>query len=394
MGKDREEDKMSGIYLHIPFCERKCIYCDFYSIEDLNLMDDFVRFLLKEIDIFRVESDFVDDVCFDTIYFGGGTPSLLKPGQIERILNELHKHFKISANSEITIETNPGTVDRGKLIEFRIAGVNRVSFGVQSFFDDDLKFLGRIHTVDDAVSCVRFAFESGIYNVNIDLIFGLPGQTLEMWRSNLFKAVDLGVPHISAYNLIVERGTPLYELVKTEKVSLPSEDDQAKFYETTIEVLEDAGYVHYEVSNFARNGFECRHNLKYWQYENYLGFGPSAHSFWENRRWWNVASLNKYLNSVNFGKLPIANFEILNEEKMIEEFVYLGLRSTGVDFKKFKERFGFDFTDGEIIDEIKEYEKIGLIKVDEHGIRLTRKGFMVCDEIAVNLISKIKYVLR
>ncbi len=394
MGEGGEEDKMSGIYLHIPFCERKCIYCDFYSVESLNLIDEFVKAILKEIEIFKVESDFVNDACFDTIYFGGGTPSLLEPTQVEKILNEIQIKFKISENPEITIEANPGTIDRGKLYEFKKVGVNRISFGVQSFFDDDLKFLGRIHTSDDAINCVKFAFEAGIYNVNIDLIFGLPRQTLEMWEKNLFKAIELDVPHISAYNLIVEKGTPLYELVKFGKISLPSEDEQAKFYEVTIDVLEGAGYFHYEVSNFAKAGFECKHNLKYWLYENYIGFGPSAHSFWVNKRWWNVANLNKYLNVVNSGKLPIANFEILSEEKMIEEFIYLGLRSTGIEIKKFREKFGFDFLESEISEEVNEYERLGFLNVNEFKIKLTRKGFLLCDKIAVDLISKIKFVSR
>lgn len=385
---------MSGIYLHIPFCERKCIYCDFYSVENLSMLENFVGYLLNEIDIFKNESYFVDDAYFDTIYFGGGTPSLLEPSHVEKILNELNKKFKISSNPEITVETNPGTVDKSKLSELRKVGVNRISFGVQSFFDDDLKFLGRIHSAEDAINCVKIAFESGFDNVNIDLIFALPGQTEERWRENLRKAIELQVPHISAYNLIVEKGTTLYELVKNGKISLPSVDEQAQLYEICIDLLEDAGYNHYEVSNFAKEGFECRHNLKYWQYENYLGFGPSAHSFWEDKRWWNVANLNKYLSAINLGKLPIANFEILTEDKKIEEFIYLGLRSTGVDFKKFRDKFGFDFLDGEIMDEIVELEKYGFVRLDEFAVKLTRKGFLLCDEIAVNLISKIKCLQR
>ncbi len=385
---------MSGIYLHIPFCERKCIYCDFYSVENLSILEDFVNYLLKEIDIFINESDFVRDSYFDTIYFGGGTPSLLEPSHIEKILNELNKKFKISSNPEITVETNPGTVDKRKLSELKKIGVNRISFGVQSFFDDDLRFLGRIHSAEDAVNCVKLAFESGLDNVNIDLIFALPGQGKERWRENLKKAIELQVPHISAYSLIVEKGTPLYELVKNGEVLLPSVDEQAELYEICIDLLEGAGYNHYEVSNFAKKGFECRHNLKYWQYENYLGFGPSAHSFWEDKRWWNIANLNKYLNAINLGKLPIANFEILSEDKKIEEFIYLGLRSTGVDFRKFRNKFGFDFIDGEIMDEIIELEKHGFVKLDEFAVKLTRKGFLLCDEIAVNLISKIKCLQR
>jgi oxygen-independent coproporphyrinogen III oxidase len=385
---------MSGIYIHIPFCERKCIYCDFYSVENLNLIDRFTKSLLKEIEIFSIEADFFNDSIFDTIYFGGGTPSLLEPAQIEKILNKLSQSFKISSNPEITLETNPGTVDKRKLLEFKNLGVNRISFGVQSFFDDDLKFLGRIHTGEDAFKCVNDSFEVGFENVSIDLIFGLPGQTVEKWLENLKFAVSLNVPHISAYNLIVERGTPLHELFSLGKVEIPEDEIQAQLYERTIDFLENAGYVHYEVSNYAFEGFECRHNLKYWQYENYIGFGPSAHSFWINKRWWNFANLNKYINALDLGKIPVANFEILDEEKMIEEFIYLGLRSKGINVARFKGKFGFEFVDGDIKDEIEELERAGYITIEDDFIKLTPKGFLLCDEIVLRLISKIKFVMK
>jgi len=385
---------MSGIYIHIPFCERKCIYCDFYSVENLNLIDRFTESLLKEIEIFSIEADFFNDSIFDTIYFGGGTPSLLEPTQIEKILNKLSQSFKISSNPEITLETNPGTVDKRKLLEFKNLGVNRISFGVQSFFDDDLKFLGRIHTGEDAFKCVNDSFEVGFENVSIDLIFGLPGQTVEKWLENLKFAVSLNVPHISAYNLIVERGTPLHELFSLGKVEIPEDEIQAQLYERTIDFLENAGYVHYEVSNYAFEGFECRHNLKYWQYENYIGFGPSAHSFWINKRWWNFANLNKYINALDLGKIPVANFEILDEEKMIEEFIYLCLRSKGINVARFKGKFGFEFVDGDIKDEIEELERAGYINIEDDFIKLTPKGFLLCDEIVLRLISKIKFVMK
>jgi oxygen-independent coproporphyrinogen-3 oxidase len=385
---------MSGIYIHIPFCERKCIYCDFYSVENLNLIDRFTESLLKEIEIFSIEADFFNDSIFDTIYFGGGTPSLLEPAQIEKILSKLSQRFKISSNPEITLETNPGTVDRRKLLEFKNLGVNRISFGVQSFFDDDLKFLRRIHTSADAFKCINDSFDVGFENVSIDLIFGLPGQTVEKWLENLKFAVSLNVPHISAYNLIVERGTPLHELFSLGKVEIREDEIQAQLYERTIDFLENAGYVHYEVSNYAFEGFECRHNLKYWQYENYIGFGPSAHSFWINKRWWNFANLNKYINALDLGKIPVANFEILDEEKMIEEFIYLGLRSKGINVARFKGKFGFEFVDGDIKDEIEELERAGYITIEDDFIKLTPKGFLLCDEIVLRLISKIKFVMK
>ncbi len=385
---------MSGIYIHIPFCERKCIYCDFYSVENLSLIDTFIESLLREIEIFSIEASFVNGSIFDSIYFGGGTPSLLNPAQVEKILNKLSHKFKISSNVEITLEANPGTVDKGKLFEYKSLGVNRISFGVQSFFDDDLKFLGRIHTSEDAFKCVRDSFDVGFENVSIDLIFGLPGQTVERWLENLKLAVSLNVPHISAYNLIVERGTPLYELVSISKVEIPEDEVQAQLYEKTIDFLETAGYVHYEVSNYAFEGFECRHNLKYWQYENYIGFGPSAHSFWISKRWWNYANLNKYINALDLGKIPVANFEVLNEEKMIEEFIYLGLRSRGINITKFREKFGFEFMGGDIKDEIEELERVGYISVEDDFVKLTAKGFLLCDEIVLRLISKIKFILK
>lgn len=385
---------MSGIYVHIPFCQKKCAYCDFYSVEDIFQVDYFVDGLLQEIRLFRSKSNFVEDVRFDTIYFGGGTPSLLNVLQVDKILSAIYENFRISDELEITIEANPGTVDKEKLRSLKRSGINRISFGIQSFFDDDLEFLGRIHTSADSVKCIESAFDAGFENISVDLIFGLPEQDKKKWIKNLYTVIDLGIPHVSTYNLIIEKGTPLYEAVKVGKVKPLPEDEQANLYEITMEILENAGYIHYEVSNYAHAGFECKHNLKYWEYENYIGFGPSSHSFWINKRWWNVSNLHKYLMAIKSGKIPIANFEILSVDKMIEEFIYLGLRSKGVDLRKFKEKFAFDFVDGEIMESLSELKNLGYIKIDGYQVKLSRKGFLVCDEIALNLISKTKYALK
>ena len=253
---------MASIYLHIPFCEHKCLYCDFYSIapaesqEDFSaLTDSFLQALSTEIDLRAQESR--ENVAYETIFFGGGTPSLLSPKQIETILNQLAARFTISPNAEITLETNPGTVDREKLKAFRSAGINRLSIGIQSFHDDDLKFLTRIHSSDEAKQCVRDAQAEGFNNINLDLIFSLPHQTPERWLSNLEQAVQLSPQHLSCYSLIVEPNTPLYRMVETKQVTLLDTEHDAALYEQTMDFFAAHDYEHYEVSNFALPGFHA-----------------------------------------------------------------------------------------------------------------------------------------
>ncbi|HWP82263.1 MAG TPA: radical SAM family heme chaperone HemW [Bacteroidota bacterium] len=381
---------MASLYLHIPFCEHKCVYCDFYSLatngsdsQDAGRYDRFVAALKREIELRAADPRFAST--YDTIFFGGGTPSLLSASHIEAILNLLHKRFIIADHPEITMEANPGTLERGRLADFRRAGITRLSMGIQSFFDDDLKFLSRIHTAREAKDCVREALRVGFDSVSFDLIFALPSQTLERWESNLRQAVELSPNHLSCYSLIVEPHTPLQRMVESQQVQLPSEDVDAEMYERTIDFLTTQGYRQYEISNFARPGHECRHNLAYWTHQNYLGFGPSAHSFWNDRRFWNVPSLQRYLESLEGGSLAESGSEVLLSDQLIEEEIFLGLRSSGIDLQRFEKRHGIALL-SVARKQINQFIDDGLVVVEEGRIRSTKKGYMLCDEIASSLI--------
>ena len=380
---------MSGVYLHIPFCEHKCIYCDFYSIapseehaDAEGMMASFTELLLKEIDL---RSDTVPrGEMYDTVFFGGGTPSLLEAEQMVRLLDRLRSRFEIRPDAEITMEANPGTVTEERLRAFRAAGINRVSFGVQSFYDDELKFLTRIHSADQAKASVHVARRAGFDNLNIDLMFALPGQTPERWRSTMEQALNLGPTHISCYSLIVEPHTPLARMVEAKQVAVLDTEADAALFETTAEVMERHGYEQYEVSNFARPGFRSLHNLNYWRHGSYLGFGPSAHSFRGTHRWWNIANLSTYASRLRDGALPTAGEEELQPEQMMTEAVFLGLRSDGLDTANFDRRFGRRFLEDHR-SRIEDLLRSGLARLDGAVLRLTSRGYLVCDEICATL---------
>ena len=377
---------MPSLYLHIPFCEHKCIYCDFYSIAPNgegrenygDLEGRFLNALEREIDLRGQDELF--KTTYETIFIGGGTPSLLSPSTIEGILTRISTRFSIRADAEITVEANPGTVDLKKLQGYKSAGVNRMSFGIQSFHEDDLRFLTRIHTSEQARDNVRNAFRTGFENVSFDLIFALPGQTLERWKSNLQFAIELSPTHLSCYSLIVEQNTPLYRMVQSNEVRLVDTEDDAALYEYTIEYLDHAGFIQYEVSNFSRPGYKCRHNVNYWNHENYLGFGPSAHSFWEGKRWWNLSNVVGYAEMLTRGLPPVAGEEVLTRQQWIDETVLLGLRGEGIDLEGFRNRFQKNL--------LTEYDVLidgllndGLATIGGERLRLTMKGYLVCDEI-------------
>jgi len=376
---------MSSLYLHIPFCEHKCIYCDFYSLvpagspqEHHSTIDRFLRGLETEIQMRGEDSRYREPV--ETIFFGGRTPSLLHPSEMEKILHLLASQFSIAEDAEITLETNPGTVDKKKLTEYRSAGINRLSIGIQSFHDDDLKFLTRIHSAAEAKQCVRDAFAAGFQNVSFDLIFSLPGQTLQRWASNLEQALGLHPQHISCYSLIVEPETPLFRMVQTKEVALLDVDADAELYEYTIHTLTNHGFEHYEISNFAKPGYSCRHNINYWNHTHYLGFGPSAHSFWDKERWWNVSDIGTYVTQLETAAFPLGGGEHLTEAQMMEEALFLGLRSGGVDLEHFRRRFGCDLL-VEHAPTISEIIQQGNAQIVHGRLRLTSKGYVVCDAI-------------
>ena len=354
----------------------------------MNSMEQFLDALEKEIAMYA--DQYSSRESFETIFFGGGTPSLLPPSTLERILNALLSHYRIDSGAEITVETNPGTVDPEKLRGYRSIGVNRLSIGIQSFHPDELKFLSRIHTADEATSCVENAYRAGFDNVSVDLIFSLPNQTLERWKENIWRAITLQPKHISAYSLIIEQHTPLFTMVQEGTVKpLPEEKDTA-MYETTLAMMAENGFRQYEVSNFAMPGFECRHNKNYWNHSNYLSFGPSAHSFWKEhstkgRRWWNSRSIAHYCDAIGKGTFPVAGSENVEKDTMFSEAVFLGLRTGELSATTLQQLYGVDML-SDRSEKLKIFSDEDLLHINGRRITLTRRGIMVCDAIAESLL--------
>jgi oxygen-independent coproporphyrinogen-3 oxidase len=377
--------KTFSLYIHIPFCEKKCIYCDFYSLEKSEqYIDDYIEALNAEIDIYSKDSRFANGE-LSTIFFGGGTPSILEPEQIDAILQKVFYSFKFAPDIEITLEANPGTVSKNKLTGYIAGGINRLSFGVQSFYEDELKFLSRIHNSEQAIEGYKLARDSGFRNINLDFIFALPNQTTEKWKMNLQKAIELSPEHLSTYSLIVEPNTPLFKMIKIGRAEPVDEERDAEMYKITIETLEKAGYEHYEISNFAKPGFRSRHNFSYWEHLPYLGLGTSSHSFDGENRFWNVRDLKKYIANLSEGKLAIDGQEKLNNEQLIFESIFLGLRKReGLNIDRFQKKFGVDFLDRykKVLDSLD--KEFFILK--DNFLKLTEKGLFVCDKICEEFV--------
>lgn len=373
--------KETAIYVHIPFCDHKCIYCDFYSIVSYDDIQSYLISLKKEINYYAEK--FSNNREIISIFFGGGTPSFMEPEYIEEIIKEIKFSFSVKPNAELTLETNPGTVSINKLEKFLNTGINRISIGIQSFDENELKFLTRIHDSKTAKQTVYDAKRVGFDNISADLIFNLPKQTKQIWKSNLEQLIELPIKHVSAYSLILEPGTILNKMVIDGKVTLQDDDYDAELYETTIEFLTNHGFEQYEVSNFALEGYECIHNNAYWRYKDYLGFGTSAHSFVDGVRWWNYSGLNFYLSSVEKKGNAVIGTEILTEEQKLSEYIMLALRSKGVDLEDFKMKFKVDFLD-KYRNPFQTLLKNNFIKVNKNLITLTPKGYAICDEIIKN----------
>jgi oxygen-independent coproporphyrinogen-3 oxidase len=374
--------KKTACYIHIPFCDHKCIYCDFYSIITSDNIDFFLKALKKEINFYTDNYSAARELI--SIYFGGGTPSLMSPEYIADIIDSVKANFNVEEKAEITLETNPGTVSIQKLKEFRDAGINRISIGIQSFDNEDLKFLTRIHNSKVAVRAVIEAEKAGFDNISLDLIFNLPNQTKKKWIKNLEQAVKLPVKHISAYSLILERGTILNKMVLDGKVKIEDEDYDAELYETAINLLTVNGFYQYEVSNFAKPEYECIHNNAYWHYLDYFGFGTSAHSFIDGKRWWNYSSLKMYIENVNKHGKAIAGSEDISTEKALNEFVMLELRSSGLNVMNFENLFGKSWLK-EKYSYVEMLEKKDFVKIKNGIIGFTPNGYAVCDEILASI---------
>jgi oxygen-independent coproporphyrinogen-3 oxidase len=350
-------------------------------------MKEFLAALHTEIDLSVEQSVFTT---IDTIFLGGGTPSLLDPDDLDDILSHLRTVCSVHPFAEITLEANPETVDLKKLTRFRAAGVNRLSIGIQSFHNGELQFLGRIHDARRADEAFSEARKAGFDNINIDLIYALPGQTMERWRATLEHAIDLRPEHISAYGLIVEENTPLSRQVKARQISPEPVEREAELFEFTMERIGESGFDHYEISNYARPGYRSRHNLNYWNHGSYVGFGPSAHSFTRamharGRRWWNVANISDYIRQLKERKLPIASSENLSNSHIMTERLFLGLRSSGLDLQGFRNEFG-DTLLGRHEVMIRKLVEENIATLDDGFLKLTPRGFLICDEVSARLL--------
>lgn len=381
---------MPGIYLHIPYCNRKCHYCDFYSVTNLNDTGSFTDAICKEI---QLQSN-IRSIKADTVFIGGGTPSLLKNSELSQIFDALNKYFGLSDVKEFTIECNPGTVNSDKLKHYHELGINRISFGVQSFIESELKFLQRIHSSDEATNSVRLAQSAGLENINIDLIFSIPGQTLESLDYTLEKTIELDINHVSAYSLIYEKNTPLYlEMIKG-KVLVTDEEIEADMYIKLIETLEKVGLHQYEISNFSKVGKECLHNNNYWNGGDYLAFGPSAHAYYSETRYKNFSSLIKYINFLKKGLLPVESEEKITKEIKFTERVMLSLRSKGLDLELLEYEFGIK-PGPDLINLINGFESLGYLKFrNNRYISLTRNGFMISDSIISEIVNNLETRLQ
>lgn len=372
-----------SIYIHIPFCNIKCNYCDFYVVIKDTKKNPLLYSLLREIEYFA--EIYRTKGYVQTIYFGGGTPSLLEPEYINQILKKIKSLFNADNILEVTIEANPNTLTEDKLKGFLEAGINRISIGVQSFNNEDLKYLTRDHDKDTAIRSIELASKAGFENINIDLIFSIPGQTLDDWKSNLDLAVRLPIKHISAYSLTLERGTSLFYQVEKGLTHLRTIEQDADMYEFTMDFLPEHGFKQYEVSNFAKEGYESIHNLNYWYRINYLGFGPSAHSLWESRRWHNFRNITRYIDKVNQNRHAIKDEEFLNPPEIYNERIYLGLRSRGINLKKLEDDFNINLLKHEERF-MNELIKNDFVVIENDILRLTKKGYLLCDEICEQLM--------
>lgn len=368
----------AGIYVHIPFCSSRCSYCDFATgIYQSALAETYVDAVIHEIR----NSDYAGrDV--DTIFFGGGTPSLLSWTQLDRVLSALHERFAIDETAEITLEINPGSVTAEKLREFRRLGINRASFGAQTFDDAELAKLGRSHNAADTLRTFADLRGAGFINVSFDLIAGLPGQTLERWQQNVVQAQQLRPEHLSFYLLEVHSGTPLAEHIRRGTQPVPDDDLAGVMYQSMLDHAAAAGYEHYEISNLCLPGFHSRHNVKYWTAEPYYGFGCSAHSYdGETRRWSNERNVLKYVEMIEHGESPIVDEQELTQNDVRAEALFLGMRMMrGVDVRRYRESFGVDLHDTHG-DDLDRFCKAGLLEFDGDLIRLTRSGALLSNEV-------------
>ncbi len=380
--------KKLGLYIHIPFCKKKCNYCDFYSCTSLDKIKKYIKSICSEL---KMEAPLYKDYTFDTIFIGGGTPSLIDSEDFKLLADTIKDNLSLAQDIEFSIEANPGTITGEKLIAYKESGVNRISIGLQSTFDDELNKLGRIHNYDTFLKNYNLAREYGFNNINIDIMYALPSQNKERFLETLKRVIELKPEHISAYSLKIEENTPFGKMKSA--LILPDEDEEYDTYLSMCETLSKNGYLQYEISNFSKEGYECKHNLKYWQSEEYIGIGPSAHSFFEGERYSYISNVDEYILELEEDVLPLKLLEENDKNEhsspkisKTDEYVMLKMRlAKGVDLKEFRALFGTEFL--EVYPQIKVYLDTGYVVLENGAYKFTPKGFFVSNYILTDILS-------
>ncbi|WP_458628590.1 radical SAM family heme chaperone HemW [Winogradskyella sp. PC D3.3] len=373
---------MSGIYIHIPFCKQACHYCDFHFSTSLKKKDELINGLCQELEL---RKDEFKNTVVETIYFGGGTPSLLTNDELQFLIDSVYKSYKVSEAPEITLEANPDDLSKERIIALSKSPINRLSIGIQSFFEADLKLMNRAHNATEAKSCLEEATKH-FDNISLDLIYGIPGASNAQWLANIEMALSFGVPHISSYALTVEPKTALASFIKKGIIDNVDDEQAHEQFHMLKDKLEASGFVHYELSNFGKDGYFSKNNSAYWQGKSYLGIGPSAHSFNGKQRGWNVKNNSKYINALAQHELPI-EIETLTQTDQYNEYIMTGLRTIwGVSFRKVEEDFGVVFKDY-LIEQSKVFINQQLLYIDDGHLRVTKKGQFLCDGIASELFK-------
>ena len=373
---------MSGIYIHIPFCKQACFYCDFHFSTSLKNKDELIQSILVEIELRKKE---FNNQVIQTIYFGGGTPSLLNQLEVQAIIQTIYKHYKVVSNPEITLEANPDDINQEKLKEMLRSGINRLSIGIQSFFEEDLKLMNRAHNAQESKACLEMATQY-FENISLDLIYGIPGSSNLRWKENIQTALSYNTPHLSCYALTVESGTALESFIKKGIIEGVDDLQVQEQFLILIDELTQHDYIHYELSNFAKEGFYSKNNSSYWQGKTYLGIGPSAHSFDGNQRSWNVKNNSKYIKALTQNQIPTEK-EILSTTDQYNEYIMTGLRTIwGVSFQKVEQNFGENYL--KYLHQQAQKHIIGhLLYIDDGILRTTRKGKFFSDGIASDLFK-------
>lgn len=374
---------MSGIYIHIPFCKQACHYCDFHFSTSMKKKDEMVLALAKEIGMRKPFDSAQNDNIIETIYFGGGTPSVLSNDEINFLISEVYKNYKVVENPEITLEANPDDLSSERILELSKSPINRLSIGIQSFYEDDLKMMNRAHNSEEAKKCLEEATKY-FDNISLDLIYGIPGMSDEMWRQNIQTALDFGIPHISSYALTVEPKTALSKLIQTGKIAEPQDEVASNHFMILVEMLKKNGFIHYELSNFGKENYFSKNNSAYWLGKKYIGIGPSAHSYDGEKRGWNIANNSLYLKAIQNDELPIET-EVLTISDRYNEYIMTGLRTIwGVSLDRIENEFGSEYLNY-LLEQSQKFLNDDLLSINNNILKPTLKGKFLTDGIASDL---------